>query len=161
MEQLKDRVRVDAGLVEHSVSEVLILICGHGGRDSRCGALGLPLQREFEDKLQLASITLLPSRRGAEEELHAVAARVGLISHIGGHKWAGNVIMYFPPNWSVQGKHPLSGSAVWYGRVEPKHVYGIVQETILAGRIVQDLWRGGMRISDGPYGPSWDPIQVE
>ena len=33
---------------------------------------------------------------------------------------------------------------IWYGRVEPKHVEGIVQETISKGRVVEDMFRGGI-----------------
>jgi (2Fe-2S) ferredoxin len=31
---------------------------------------------------------------------------------------------------------------IWYGRVEPKHVEGIVKETIGGGRVIQELLRG-------------------
>ena len=69
---------------------------------------------------------------------------VDLISHIGGHKWAGNVIVYFPREYRpVAGSHfPLAGRGVWYGRVGPQHVEGIVKETLLGGRVVKDLLRG-------------------
>lgn len=73
-------------------------------------------------------------------------ARVGLISHIGGHKFAGNVIVYIPQGYEVQGGgvHPLAGCGIWYGRVEPKHVEGLVEETVLRGRVVEDMFRGGI-----------------
>jgi (2Fe-2S) ferredoxin len=151
-----DKDHVD--LRPQPVHEVVVLICGHGGRDSRCGALGLPLQHEFEDKLRRASINVLPHCRPSEEVLSSKAARVGLISHIGGHKWAGNVIIYIPPRWREQEGHSLSGSAIWYGRVEPKHVEGIVKETVLGGRIVGELWRGGMQLSKTKEGLAWTSI---
>jgi len=74
-------------------------------------------------------------------------ARVGLISHIGGHKFAGNVILYIPHGsmLSTGQPNPLAGSGIWYGRVEPKHVEGIVQETLLGGRVIKELFRGGIR----------------
>ena len=77
----------------------------------------------------------------------ARTARVGLISHIGGHKFAGNLILYVPPRTkTVNGQpHALAGCGIWYGRVEPKHVEGIIQETILGGKIIEDLFRGGIR----------------
>jgi hypothetical protein len=140
------------------VNEVVVLICGHGGRDSRCGALGLPLQTEFEDKLRRACIDVLPSRRGLERSRPSSAAHVGLTSHIGGHKWAGNVIIYIPPTWKTDEGHALSGAALWYGRVEPKHVECIVQETILGGRIIKELWRGGMKLSKTEDKSAWKPI---
>jgi (2Fe-2S) ferredoxin len=74
-------------------------------------------------------------------------ARVGLISHIGGHKFAGNVILYFPPG--LKGKdgnrHALAGCGIWYGRVEPRHVDGILKETLGNGKVVEEMFRGGIR----------------
>ncbi|KAL5527424.1 hypothetical protein ACEPAG_6215 [Sanghuangporus baumii] len=57
-------------------------------------------------------------------------------SHIGGHKFAGNVIIYFP-----------QGSSVWYGRVTPHEVHAIVQHTILGGKVLPQLLRGGLGIA--------------
>lgn len=69
-----------------------------------------------------------------------------MISHIGGHKFAGNVIIYLPPTLSDNG---LKGSGIWYGRVDPDKVEGIVQETIVQGRVIADLFRGGIT-QNGP-----------
>ena len=69
-----------------------------------------------------------------------------MISHIGGHIFAGNVILYIPPSARLKGgePHPLRGMGIWYGRVEPKHVEGIIAETLGEGRVVMDLFRGGV-----------------
>ena len=40
--------------------------------------------------------------------------------------------------------HPLAGKGIWYGRIEPKHVQGLVDETILGGKVVADHFRGGI-----------------
>jgi len=71
--------------------------------------------------------------------------RVALVSHVGGHKWAGNVIIYFHP-LHQDGLSPssLAGKGIWYGRVEPKHVEGIVSETIKGGKVIKELFRGMM-----------------
>lgn len=53
-------------------------------------------------------------------------------SHVGGHKFAGNVIVYGP-----QGGH-------WYGRVKPCHAEQIVETHILGGKVLKELWRGRM-----------------
>lgn len=140
------------------VNEVVVLICGHGGRDSRCGGLGLPLQAEFEEKLSKASFEVLPRQRRTQTNPALTTAHVGLTSHIGGHKWAGNIIIYIPPSWRTDRQHPLGGMALWYGRVEPKHVEGIVRGTIIDGRVIRELWRGGMRLSDPVNGSSWEPV---
>ena len=76
---------------------------------------------------------------------------MGVISHIGGHKYAGNVVVYVPPEWKGGdgvvgeiGVSPLSGMGIWYGRVGPEHVEGVVSETLVRGRVVKDLLRGGI-----------------
>lgn len=131
-----------------AVDEILVLICGHGGRDARCGTMGPLLQKEFEEQLQRQNIELLHEPLATEHtqedpnvDSRRPAARVGLISHIGGHKWAGNVIIYIPPSF---GSNPLAGKGIWYGRVEPRHVEGIVAKTVLDGKVVKELFRGGI-----------------
>lgn len=111
------------------ITKPTIFICGHGGRDQRCGILGPLLQSAFGREFQ---------RRGLDAE-------VGLISHIGGHKYAGNVIAYVPP--SMKGNE-LGGAGVWYGRVGPEHVEGLVEETFVRGRVITELLRGGV-MQDG------------
>ncbi|KAF2002440.1 hypothetical protein P154DRAFT_553064 [Amniculicola lignicola CBS 123094] len=115
------------------IKEVTILICGHGSRDDRCGIIGPILQSTFQSQLDNLGIP----------------ANVATISHIGGHKFAGNVILYVPPNFRVgclqKGEeNALSGMGIWYGRVLPEHVEGIVQETIVKGRVIGELLRGGV-----------------
>ncbi|KAH7360240.1 FMI1 protein [Rhexocercosporidium sp. MPI-PUGE-AT-0058] len=143
------------------VRDILVLVCGHGGRDMRCGVLGPVLRGEFERQLEGADVQILKwpvsindennrSLLGNEERQDVakkVSARVGLISHIGGHKFAGNVILYIPPGTkTADGKlNELAGCGIWYGRVEPRHVEGIVRETVLGGRVIEDLFRGGIR----------------
>lgn len=145
------------------VADVLVLICGHGGRDMRCGVMGPVLRDEFEAQLPRAGVEVLRGPVLNESVVAPAAlpggdaapggaelpttARVGLISHIGGHKFAGNVIIYLPPNLTRDGMlpHPLAGHGVWYGRVEPKHVEGLVQETIIKGNVVTDHFRGAIK----------------
>ncbi|CAL3971990.1 unnamed protein product [Diplocarpon coronariae] len=140
------------------VKDVMVLICGHGGRDMRCGVLGPVLREGFEKQLEKQNMLVLKgsvevgdgSERVRVEEKGQTAgsvARVGLISHIGGHKFAGNVILYVPPGMkAADGQpHKLAGCGIWYGRVEPKHVEGIIRETILGGKVIEDLFRGGIR----------------
>ncbi|KAK0635653.1 Sucraseferredoxin-like protein [Bombardia bombarda] len=148
------------------VKDVLVLICGHGGRDQRCGIYGPLLRDEFEARLPEMGVDVLTGPVEIEEappnslpitsaNADAAAsgggwsssARVGLISHIGGHKFAGNVIIYLPPHQKTGegAPHPLAGHGIWYGRVEPKHVEGIVSETILKGNVISELFRGGIK----------------
>ncbi|KAG4433697.1 hypothetical protein IFR05_010836, partial [Cadophora sp. M221] len=143
------------------VEDVLVLVCGHGGRDMRCGVLGPVLRGEFERQLEGRDVRVLKGavdvggesesellgNESHQEEDAKVSARVGLISHIGGHKFAGNVIVYIPPGMKTVDVKPseLAGCGIWYGRVQPKHVEGIVRETVLGGKVIEDLFRGGIR----------------
>lgn len=95
----------------------LVLICGHNARDVRCGTLAPILKDEFDRVIQHSRLR--------------DKVDVGYISHIGGHAYAGNVL-YF-----AQCK-----PSVWYGRVFPDRVQGIVEETIQRGNIIQELYRG-------------------
>lgn len=131
-----------------------ILICSHKSRDTRCGVLGPLLASEFARQLPAH---LRPKDNSTSPD----GIRVAMISHVGGHKWAGNVIVYIPPGWprsaaAPEGSEvpaeaatdgdtaesPLAGMGVWYGRVEPRHVEGIVRQTVLGGKVIQDLCRG-------------------
>lgn len=138
----------------------LVLICGHNSRDSRCGIMGPLLENEFrrytiwqqvdstdEESSQDSTISLSrpniqKSRFDSKDPYRQIC--VGLTSHVGGHAWAGNVIVYIPWNYRLRSGEtsPLGGKSIWYGRVEPKHVEGIVEETILRGRIIEELLRG-------------------
>jgi hypothetical protein len=107
------------------------------------------LQAEFEDQLTRQNIFLSREATGVEAvqsgdgavERSELTARVGLISHIGGHKFAGNVIIYIPPAFA---HNALAGKGIWYGRVGPEQVEGIVTKTILEGKVIKDIFRGGI-----------------
>lgn len=96
------------------------------------------------------------------------------VSHVGGHKYAGNCIVSnlsknaFHPGlvvpsddaidnlakcaytcvfiWGYQIYTP-AGSAIWYGRVTPHDVDSIVMNTIINGLVLPPLLRGGLNLS--------------
>ncbi|KAL4782284.1 Sucrase/ferredoxin-like-domain-containing protein [Aspergillus varians] len=124
----------------------VILICGHGGRDMRCGVMAPVLEAQFQRVLESKGI-FTPAAADNSNFDSPDRAHIGLISHVGGHKYAGNVIVYIPKSMRYgdsSAPHPLAGKGVWYGRIEPKHVEGIVEETILGGKVVSDHFRGGI-----------------
>lgn len=124
---------------KNPISKIIVFICGHAERDSRCGTLGPVLLEEFQHQFRNCNI---PCTGEPEPYMDAsLTASVGLISHIGGHKFAGNVILYLPKTFHVP---HMAGRCIWYGRVEPKHVEGIIKSTILKGTIIKQLLRGGM-----------------
>ncbi|GAB7353402.1 hypothetical protein MBLNU459_g3876t1 [Dothideomycetes sp. NU459] len=113
---LRETERRRQFLGARKIDEILVLICGHGGRDQRCGVLGPILQAEFEDKLERQNIKVLKDAPAADAveadaavEGYKPTARVGTISHIGGHKYAGNVIVYIPPSFT---SNALAGKGI-------------------------------------------------
>ena len=115
--------------------ESIVLVCSHRTRDKRCGITAPYLMKAFEAELR-------------EHDLYrshddSTPGGVLLIttSHIGGHKFAGNVIVYRKTKeGEVQG--------IWLGRVEPFHVPQIVSDTIIKGQVWKELLRGGIRVRD-------------
>ncbi|KAH7045104.1 Sucrase/ferredoxin-like-domain-containing protein [Linnemannia elongata] len=102
-------------------AKAAIMICSHKKRDKRCGITAAILKKEFTRILR--SKDLLGDAEGDVE--------IWLVSHIGGHKFAGNVIVH------------RGGVSVWYGRVEPCHSQAIVDTTVERGEIIRELYRGG------------------
>ncbi|KAF9115241.1 hypothetical protein BGX27_008475 [Mortierella sp. AM989] len=100
-----------------------VMICSHRKRDKRCGVTAPILKDEFTRILR--SKDIYGDCEGDVE--------IWLISHIGGHKFAGNVIV-----------HKSEGMAIWYGRVEPCHAQAIVDMTIEKGEVIEELYRGSM-----------------
>jgi Sucrase/ferredoxin-like len=158
--QLKTSNRTHPALFVAPIRNPTILICSHHSRDSRCGVLGPLLRDEFAKCLSSKNVPVemehfCHNRRITEAGPFRpeFPINIGLISHIGGHKWAGNVIIYIPSDWGTtwQSQHLTAGSlskvagmGVWYGRVEPKHVEGIVEETLFKGSVIKELFRGAI-----------------
>lgn len=68
--------------VTESLTGAHIFVCAHGSRDKRCGVCGPPLIEKLKDEIKL---------RGLSDRIF-----VSPCSHIGGHKYAGNLIIYSP-----------------------------------------------------------------
>lgn len=131
----------------------VILICGHKDRDIRCGTLGPILQKEFNRQIRSCIRTAVPKQTRMYSLDYRTAAalsdsplkhtKVVLTSCVNGHAYAGNVVIYFPPKWIPKnGDDSVGGKGVWYGRVKPDHLSGIIQETLLNGRVIEELLRG-------------------
>ncbi len=101
-----------------------VFICGHAQRDIRCGLIAPELAKEFEHVLRHENLLY-------DKATNPEGVKVGIVSHVGGHAYAGNVL-YFDKE----------GLGIWYGRVEVGHVDPIVKETILGSNILQELYRG-------------------
>ncbi|KAF3527861.1 hypothetical protein DY000_02038477 [Brassica cretica] len=104
-----------------------VFVCSHGSRDRRCGVCGPPLVSKFREEL----------------EFYGLQGKVSVspCSHIGGHKYAGNVIIY-------QSKIHRKVTGHWYGYVQPDDVHVLLEKHIIKGEIVDRLWRGEMGLSE-------------
>ncbi|KAK7044963.1 Sucrase/ferredoxin-like-domain-containing protein [Favolaschia claudopus] len=137
----------------------VITFCSHRRRDGRCGISAPKLEHAFMHALQQRGWTVdthlehiidppLENFSGliADKEKHVLQSlkdlrneKKALIlynSHMGGHQYSGNCIIYTP-----------NGASVWYGRVTPHEVDAVVENTIEGGLILPALLRGGQNIS--------------
>lgn len=127
--------------------KAVVLVCVHGTRDTRCGEMGQAVLDQFHDvcsagqSIKELSTPLHPDTEAAGEPVRTGGIWVLGCSHLSGHKWAGNVIVYRRREEGGEGG-PAEGEdekgwwGVWYGRVTPKEVEGIVAETVQGGRVL-------------------------
>ncbi|KAG6835158.1 hypothetical protein H0H93_004353 [Arthromyces matolae] len=111
--------------------EVHLLVCTHGARDCRCGEMGGELVKE----LRKAAADL----EKTNDHGFSGSIKVGEVAHVGGHKYAANVLMY--PHGE------------WLGNLKPEHATDIINAAIqsatkpLHGKAMPLLpshWRGRM-----------------
>lgn len=137
--------------------QYLILLCSQRTRDARCGQSAPLLRREFERHLRPL---------GLYRDLHDERpGGVGIyfISHVGGHKYSANVMIYRRHGRAVEGQGQaqsgvtegdgveagnVGGEAsqcIWLARVRPEDCEGIVKFTVLQGKVVkpEKQLRGG------------------
>lgn len=93
---------IDGAKIVHKGHKAVILLCSHRTRDKRCGVTAPILKKELE--LNLREHDLL---RDANDNRPG-GVPVIYVSHVGGHKFAGNVIIYRD-----------TGEGIWMGLVEP------------------------------------------
>ncbi|CAH8336956.1 unnamed protein product [Eruca vesicaria subsp. sativa] len=77
---------------------------------------------------------LVDSEKNMSFMVFNVKSQVSPCSHIGGHKYAGNVIIY-------QSKVHRKVTGHWYGYVQPEDVPVLLEQHINKGEIVDRLWR--------------------
>ena len=134
-----------------SPHRALILLCSQKTRDARCGQSAPLLRREFERHLRSL---------GLYRDLHDTRpGGVGIyfISHVGGHKYAANVMVY--RRSSIAAAMPTEGGSgvatpavldgeeggeeegavqgIWLARVRPEDCEGIIKFTVLQGKVVK------------------------
>lgn len=128
----------------------LILLCSQRTRDARCGQSAPLLRREFERHLRPL---------GLYRDLHDERpGGVGIyfISHVGGHKYSANVMIYRRQQRISGAKENGLGEAevkvegdggqcIWLARIRPEDCEGIIKFTVLQGKVVkpESQLRGG------------------
>ncbi|MCL7033382.1 hypothetical protein MKW94_014790 [Papaver nudicaule] len=107
-----------------ALSGTYVFVCSHGSRDRRCGVCGPALITRFKEEIDV---------RGVQ------GVSVSACSHMGGHKYAGNMIIFSNNDGVVSGQ--------WYGYVTPDDVPLLLEQHIGKGEIIDRLWRGQMGLS--------------
>lgn len=126
-------LRVVGGHEAESVRErPHVFVCAHSSRDARCGACGPALLRAFAESAH--------KKRIARADLDVRAC-----SHIGGHRYAGNAIVFRP----VNSRSDIEVVGDWLAYVSPSDADDVVDMCISTDEmhpsshaIHADLWRG-------------------
>ncbi|KDQ15451.1 hypothetical protein BOTBODRAFT_108799 [Botryobasidium botryosum FD-172 SS1] len=144
--------------------QCVVLICSHKRRSMRCHIAAPKLEDALITSLEsigweahtqpddpdtlgpaLETIPGSPEERDAaftarlknmDDEYDQKRVLILRVSHTGGHKYAGNMILCFP-----------QGASVWYGKMTPHEVPEVVRQTIVGGKVIPGLLRGGMHLS--------------
>lgn len=125
----------------------VILLCSQHTRDARCGQSAPLLRREFERHLRPLGLyrDLDDTRPGG--------VGIYFISHVGGHKYAANVIVYRRRDFEwykrgdadAQADEEGAAQGIWLARVRPEECENIIRYTVLQGKLVKpsSQLRGG------------------
>ena len=107
-----------------------IFVCTHKGRDQRCGLRGPNIVRAIREK--------------ALEGIHVFEC-----SHLGGHKYAGNLVVYGlrHPYETCSPTSTLSYHGDWYGLIEEADVEPLLDYVKVRKTIWKDKWRGSIGLS--------------
>ncbi|KAL7090536.1 hypothetical protein ACP275_12G047000 [Erythranthe tilingii] len=111
-----------SGKIE-KLSGSYVFVCCHNNRDRRCGVCGPILIEKFKEEI------------GSKDLKKHVS--VTACSHVGGHKYAGNVIIFSAtPHGKIVGN--------WYGYVTPGDIHELLDKQIGRGEAIDRIWRGQM-----------------
>ncbi|KAL3643979.1 hypothetical protein CASFOL_011911 [Castilleja foliolosa] len=109
--------------VQEELTGSYVFVCAHNNRDRRCGVCGPILIEKFKEEI------------GSKDLNNQIF--VAACSHVGGHKYAGNVITF---STNPDGK--IAGN--WYGYVTPSDVPELLEKQIGKGDVIDRIWRGQM-----------------
>ncbi|KAG0271421.1 hypothetical protein BGZ95_000769 [Linnemannia exigua] len=106
-----------------------VLVCIHGSRDCKCGERGGDMYKILKDMVQMTGLTN--------------SVKIYGVSHIGGHKFAPNTIMYPSGDWHGNLSELDSNDAqqILFDALANGGIAGGVRERV-ADPIMIDKWRG-------------------
>ncbi|GJN91172.1 hypothetical protein Rhopal_004190-T1 [Rhodotorula paludigena] len=108
-----------------------IFVCTHGSRDCRCGDLGEPLYQALLREIRRRKL-------GGELRDGQDGVRIARVAHIGGHKWAGNALVY-----KEDGK-----GCDWYGLLRAEDAPKLLDYATSASSVPwYSRWRGRVNLS--------------
>lgn len=135
-----------------SPHSAVILLCSQKTRDARCGQSAPLLKKEFERHLRPLGL----DRDFSDERPGGVG--IYFISHVGGHKYSANVMVYRRPDPygldnlergkddegkfarpkpKAEGIEDGAAQCIWLARVRPEDCEGIIKFTVLQGKVVK------------------------
>ncbi|USW51953.1 Putative thioredoxin-like ferredoxin, Thioredoxin-like superfamily [Septoria linicola] len=119
----------------------IILLCSQATRDGRCGQSAPLLRKELERHLRPL---------GLFRDLHDERpGGVGIyfISHVGGHKYSANVMIYRRAeqrrtvreqiNGDTKAEDGEAAQCIWLARIRPEDCENLVRYTVLQGKVVK------------------------
>jgi hypothetical protein len=114
----------------------VILLCSQRTRDARCGQSAPLLRREFERHLRPLGLY-----RDMDDQRPG-GVGIYFISHVGGHKYSANVIVYRRRDfdWYKQdpkGEDEGAAQGIWLARVRPEECENIIRYTVLQGKLLK------------------------
>lgn len=74
--------------------ETHVYVCTHGARDCRCGVAGTAVYQALKDEVRSHEATTIKAGKDAPKKV-----KVYPISHVGGHAWAANALVYPHGDW--------------------------------------------------------------
>ncbi|KAG8384871.1 hypothetical protein BUALT_Bualt04G0163400 [Buddleja alternifolia] len=111
--------------VQEELTGSYVFVCAHNNRDRRCGVCGPVLIEKFKEEIE---------SKGLKNQVFVTAC-----SHVGQHKYAGNIIIFSPnPEGEIAGN--------WYGYVTPNDVLELLDKQIGKGEVIDRIWRGQMGV---------------
>ncbi len=116
---------IDGVTITKVKDKAIVLLCSHRTRDKRCGITAPLMKKEFDIHLRDNNLY-----RDSDDETPG-GVNVYFVSHIGGHKFSANVMIYLD-----------SGKSIWMARCTPRNAKPIVEHTILQnGEVWPELVR--------------------